>query len=67
VGTKNVPTLLGWKLSRLRGQGVSEREAADWLKRGLDLLERLAREGRLTAKQQGWAQDFRDELAKLKR
>jgi hypothetical protein len=53
-----------WKLSRLRGQGVTDREVADLLKRGLEIAERLAREGRLTANQQGWARAFRDEWAK---
>ncbi len=49
-----------WKLAEV-SQGE---EAKGFLRRGLAILERLAREDRLNAEQKGWVQLFRDALAK---
>jgi tetratricopeptide (TPR) repeat protein len=64
------PANPGWQLdlvvSLFKVSQVAEpAEARTMLKRALSILERLAREGKLTAAQQNWQQVIRERLAKL--
>ncbi|MFY9260890.1 MAG: hypothetical protein WAO71_10330 [Gallionella sp.] len=43
--------------------GIAKADAEPYLKRGLAILERLAKEDRLNANQKDWGQMFRDALA----
>ncbi|MFY9259841.1 MAG: hypothetical protein WAO71_04950 [Gallionella sp.] len=53
------------RLSSLRGQGVSDQEAAGYLQRALSIAECLQREGKLNAQQQVWVEDLRARLAAI--
>jgi tetratricopeptide (TPR) repeat protein len=54
-----------WKLGSLAGSGVENSEAVHLLERGVEILKQLDAQGRLSAGQQGWLQQFTDELHRV--
>ncbi len=52
-----------WKLALLKGNnGVTTKEANDYLHRAIEIMVRLKKEGKLNAEQKGWEQRLRNLL-----